>query len=84
MNLNKKRTPYYSLNNRESNQTSISSLAQWKQLCKQAYDEILDVCENGSLRDLLNLESEIRSEKTNNKRDLYKIHRTIEERFGYV
>ena len=84
MNLYKKRTPYYNANNRESNQSSITSLAQWKQLCKQAYDEILEVCENGSLRDLINLEAEIRSEKTNNKRDLYLIHKAMDERFDYV
>ena len=84
MDLNKKQTPYYLANNRESNQTSISSLAQWEFLCKQALDEIAWACENGSLRDLINLEAEIRSEKTNNKRDLYKIHRAINERYGYV
>ena len=84
MNLNKKRTPYYTTNSRESNQNSISSLAQWEFLCKQALDEISEVCENGTLRDLLNLESEIRSEKTNNKRDLLKIRRAINERYGYV
>ena len=78
----KKITPYYRA---EGNTHNLqSSLAQWEQLCKQAYDEICNVCENGSLRDLINLESEIRSEKTNNRRDLLKIKRAINERYGYV
>ena len=79
MNINKK-APEIEGNNK----STVSSLAQWEQLCKQAYDEICEVCENGSLRDLINLESEIRSEKTNNKRDLLKIKRAINERYGYV
>lgn len=70
--------------NESNNKSTVSSLARWEQLRKQAYDEILEVCENGSLRDLLNLEAEVRSEKTNNKRDLYKIKRAIESRYGYV
>lgn len=42
---------------------------------------ISETIENGSLNDLINLEREIRSEKTNNKRDLIKINKAINERF---
>lgn len=45
---------------------------------------ISETIENGSLDDLLNLRKEIRSEKTNNKRDLFKIDNAIKERFKYV
>lgn len=45
---------------------------------------ISETIENGSLNDLINLEREIRSEKTNNKRDLIKINNAINERFKYV
>ena len=45
---------------------------------------ISETIENGSLNDLINLEREIRSEKNNNKRDLIKINKAINERFKYV
>ena len=45
---------------------------------------ISETIENGSLNDLINLRDEIRSEKTNNKRDLIKINNAINERFKYV
>lgn len=69
--------------NNESNHICISdsSLAQWQRLCKQAYDEICAVCENGTIQDLYNLRLEVQCEKTNNKRDLLKIDRAIRERF---
>lgn len=60
---------------------SNNSLAQWELLCKQAYDEICAVCENGSLKDLIMLRAEIVSEKTNNKWNLIKIDKAIKERF---
>lgn len=69
------------LNKESENKSSNSSLTQWQALCKQAYDEICSVCENGSLKDLIMLRVEIASEKTNNKRDLLKIDRAIRERF---
>lgn len=63
------------------NVNSNLSLSQWEQLCKQAYDEICAVCDNGSLRDLIMLRAEIVSEKTNNKWNLIKIDKAIKERF---
>lgn len=45
---------------------------------------IADTIENGSLEDLLNLRKEIRSEKTNNRRDLIKLKNAINERYKYV
>lgn len=59
-----------------------SSLAQWQRLCKQAFDEISAMCENGSERELLLLIDEIRSEKTNNKSDLQRLERAYKERFA--
>lgn len=59
-----------------------SSLAQWQRLCKQAFDEISAMCENGSERELLLLIDEIRSEKTNNKSDLNRLERAYKERFA--
>lgn len=59
-----------------------SSLSQWNRLCKQAFDKITDACENGSLKDLIYLRTEIVSEKTNNERDLIRIDKAIKERFA--
>jgi hypothetical protein len=69
-------------NESNNNVNSKSILSQWDRLCKQAYDEICEVCENGSLKDLIMLRAEVASEKTNNKRDLLKIDRAIRERFA--
>ena len=46
--------------------------------------EIAETIENGSLTDLINLENEIRSEKTNNKEDLIRINKAIERLKKYV
>lgn len=69
------------LQNESKTKLSNSSLSQWEKLCKQAYDEICSVCENGTLQEFLSLRVEVQSEKTNNKRDLLKIERAIRERF---
>lgn len=65
--------------NQEQNTNYNNSLSQWKQLCKQAYDEICDICENGSLQDLINIRVEAVSEATNNKWLIYKIDKAIEK-----
>lgn len=70
------------LKTESQNQSSNSSLAQWQKLCKQAFDEISAMCENGSERELLLLINEVKSEKTNNKSDLQRLERAYKERFA--
>ena len=70
------------LSSESQNQSSNSSLSQWHKLCKQAFDEISAMCENGSERELLLLINEVKSEKTNNKSDLQRLERAYKERFA--
>ena len=66
---------------KEQQNLTNKSLSCQEILCKQEIAETIDF---GSLSALINLREELKSEKTNNKEDLIRINKAINERYKDV
>ena len=65
--------------NQELNTNYNNTITQYDIIFKNTKNEIYDICENGSLRQLINLRVEVVSEITNNSWLLRKIDNAIKK-----